>query len=355
MTVTQSKVLVTGATGFVGSEIVAQLLTAGYTVHGTTRTTDGILANVLMGLEGATERLTLHEADLLDPGAFDEAAAGCSHVMHVASPYFARAANPQRDLIDPAVDGTLNVLGAARKAGTVKRVVLTSSFAAMMRPAEEGVFTEADWNSRDSLERSPYSYSKTKAERAAWDYLEREQPGFDLVVINPPGVIGPSVVPRVNETDFFFIGMTNGAQPVIVAIDWPFVDVRDVALAHLRAMEIPSASGRYLTAAGNVTAAQIRALGEEVLGDKYKLPKLHMDGFLGVKLLRALMRAQPRGAGSFLKDALGRPHIVDNTKVRRELGITFRDLGDSVRETWLDLDRLGFLGKRVRVGDIAAV
>lgn len=352
MPITQAPVLVTGATGFVGSDLTAQLLAAGYTVHGTTRNPDGPLAETLRSLPGS-ERLTLFRADLLDQGSFDEAAAGCEYVMHVASPYTNRFKDPQTELVDPAVNGTLNVLGAAAKAGTVKRVVVTSSFAAMMRDPEEGVFTEADWNTKDSLDRSPYSYSKTMAERAAWDYVENESPGFDLVVINPPGIIGPSIVPRVNETDGFFVGLTNGTQPAIVHIDWPFVDVRDVALAHIKAMEIPEASGRYLASAANATVAQMKAWGEEVLRDKYKFPKFHMEGAIGTLIARALIVAQPPGIRPFLRDSIGKAHVTDNSKIRTELGMTFRDLGDTVRETWLDLDRLGFLGRRVRTGDIA--
>ena len=354
MPVTDAPVLVTGATGFIGSQIVKQLLDAGYRVRGTTRDVEKAnKGGVLTALAGADQRLELFEADLLDSGAFDEPAAGCKYVMHVASPYITNVNDPQRDLLDPAVNGTLSVLKACVSAGTVKRVVLTSSFAAMMRPPEQGVFTEADWNTTASLDRSAYAYSKTMAERAAWDFLENNDPGFDLVVINPPGVIGPSIVPRVNETDSFFIGMTNGIQPAIVAIDWPFVDVRDVARIHLLAMETPSASGRYLTAAGNATSQDIRTLGKEVLGTKYKFPALSLDRGIGVAISRILIRAQRKGAGDFLRDTVGRPHIVDNTKVKTELGIEFRDLDETIRETWQDLDRLGFLGRRVRVGTTA--
>ena len=145
MPVTDVPVLVTGATGFIGSEIVSQLLDAGYRVRGTTRNVEKAnKGGHLTALAGADERLELFEADLLDSGAFDGPAAGCEYVMHVASPYITNVKDPQRDLLDPAVNGTLNVLKASVSAGTVKRVVLTSSFAAMMRPPEQGVFTEAD-------------------------------------------------------------------------------------------------------------------------------------------------------------------------------------------------------------------
>ena len=118
-------------------------------------------------------------------------------------------------------------------------------------------------------------------------------------------------------------------------------------------METPEASGRYLTAAGNATTAQLKAYGQEVLGDKYKFPSFHLDGGLGTFLARGLIRFQPKNLQPYLHDVIGRPHIVDNTKVRSELGLEFRDLGETIRDTWRDLDRLGLLGRKVSTGDIA--
>ena len=163
MPITAAPILVTGASGFIASRIVEQLLAKGYGVRGTVRSLktdkERDLAP-LRALEGAADRLELVEADLLAEGSFDRAAAGCEYVMHTASPYVLDAKDPQRDLVDPAVSGTRNVLSACQRAATVKRVVLTSSMAAITdEPESDHVLTESDWNEKSSLERNPYYYS----------------------------------------------------------------------------------------------------------------------------------------------------------------------------------------------------
>jgi nucleoside-diphosphate-sugar epimerase len=155
------------------------------------------------------------------------------------------------------------------------------------------------------------------AERSAWDFVENGDVGFDLVVINPVGVIGPSIVPRVNETDSVFIGMPTGTVPAIVAIDHPYVDVRDVALAHIRAMETSEASGRFLTAAGNLTMRQMAEFGSRMLGDRYRFPRLKLDRGFGLSISRALLPFQPQGTRDFLNGTLGRLHRVDNSESGR--------------------------------------
>ena len=213
--VTQAPVLVTGAAGFLASHLVAQLLARGYRARGTVRSLkkEKDLAP-LRALPGAAERLELVEADLLAEGAFDAAAQGCEIVMHTASPYVLDAKDPQKDLVEPAVKGTESVLSACKKAGTVRRVVLTSSMAAITdEPESDRVLTEEDWNTRSSLDRNPYYYSKTLAERAAWEYVEREAHDFDLVVVNPFLVIGPSIGPGLNTSNQMFVDILGGPTP----------------------------------------------------------------------------------------------------------------------------------------------
>ena len=192
---TTAPVLVTGATGFIASRIVEQLLAAGYLVRGTVRSLKKPRdVDRLRTLPFAAERLELVEADLTHLGSFDTPAAGCGAVIHTASPYALTVNDPLTDLIGPALNGTRNVLAACAKTSTVKRVVLTSSMAAVTdEPDSARTLTEADWNAKSSLSRNPYYYSKTLAERAAWEFVAQEKPGFDLVAINPFMVIGPSL------------------------------------------------------------------------------------------------------------------------------------------------------------------
>ena len=329
------------------AELVKQLLEGGYRVRGTTRNVAKAReAAHLIGLPGAKERLELVEADLDEPGAFDDAVVGCEYIMHIASPYVLDVDDPQRDLVDPAVNGTLSVLQSAQKTGAVKRVVLTSSFAAVSGPPKDGVWTEEDWNTTSSLDYGAYAYSKTMAERAAWDFMEKSGVGFDLVVINPTGVVGPSIVSRVNQTHQFFVAMTRGEYPGIISLDFPFVDVRDVAKAHVLAMERPNANGRYILAAGTRTFRQLVELSEKAgLGEKYKLPKLALDNSLGNMVVRLAASFQPKGTSQFLKNAVGNTYEIDTSKTHEELGLEFRDLDESLIDAMKDLEEWGHLGK----------
>ncbi len=344
---TMQPVCVTGATGYVASQIVAQLLQEGYRVRGTVRSTKNTeKLSPLTRLDGAAERLELVEADLGDPASFDAAVAGCEVVMHTASPYVLDVKDPQRDLVDPAVEGTRGVLSACKRAGTVKRVVLTSSMAAITDEPDGRVLTEADWNEKSSLERNPYYYSKTLAEKAAWRFVEEEKPGFDLVVLNPFAVIGPSLVPPLNQSNAIFVELLTGKVPAIIELAFGFVDVRDVAAAHVAAMETPGASGRYVCAAETRSLADlVQILRDAGYGD-YRLPKRRLGGGFGNWVVKVSSYLRPKGEGTFLRTHIGRVPRFDNGKIQRELGITFRPVEESVRDTVEDLFRWGHVRQR---------
>jgi dihydroflavonol-4-reductase len=345
---TGAPVLVTGAAGFVGSQITQRLLEDGYLVRGTVRDPARVESEGHLGaLSGASERLALIRADLLDANAFDQAVMGCAHVIHTASPYAVDVTDPQRDLVDPAVRGTRSLLEGCLREPTIKRVVLTSSAAGITDAADGVIHTEADWNTRSSLTRNPYYYAKTLAERAAWEFMDTRRPGFDLVVINPFYVIGPSLVPGVNTSHITLIGLTNGSVPAIVALPMPIVDVRDVARAHVLAMETPEASGRYLVAAGTRSLRQVvDLLRTNGWDERYRLPSLRLDTGIGVPLSRFVANFRPPGTRSYLKTHLGGQMRFDNSKVRNELGLEFRDVDQTILDTMEDLDRWGHLGKK---------
>lgn len=353
MVITHAPVVVTGVTGYVGAEVARQLLDRGYKVRGTTRNIDKARKDgFVTALEGAEARLELVEADLLVEGSFDAALVGSEYVMHVASPYFLEAGDPQRDLVDPAVNGTLGVLRAALATPTVKRVVLTSSIAASLGRPKPHAITEADWNEASNLESGPYAYSKRLAEEAAWAFMEKHTPHFDLVAINPSAVIGPSVVPRFNTSSLLLAALTNGTTPGIVDLPFAYVDIRDTGRAHVAAMETASASGRYLCHAATVTMRQVVDVMEDMgLRDRFKIPKLALDNRIGNGVARFAALFQPKQTRRFVQDYLGKTISVDTSKIRRELGMTFRPIDETLRSAIADVEKWGHLGQMVAPGD----
>jgi dihydroflavonol-4-reductase len=336
-------VCVTGASGFIASHIVRDLLARGYRVRGTVRDLDRKAdITFLTALPGAAERLELVKGDLLDAKGWDAAVAGCEYVMHTASPYAIEVTDPQRDLVDPAVKGTRHVLDACLWAG-VKRVVLTSSMAAITdEPDSRHVLTEADWNTKSTLDRNPYYLSKVLAEREAWKMVNIEKAPFELVVINPFMVIGPSLSAAKNTSTQLFVDLARGVYPGILSLTWGFVDVRDVSEAHVRAMETPSASGRYLCAGERLSMRDVLRVMREV-GVRGKLPALGWDNAAGTALVKLLSWFQPKGAGSYLRSHLGRVPAYDNGKIRRELGLEFRPARNCVLDTLEDLRQRGLI------------
>lgn len=244
-------VCVTGASGFIASWIVKFLLQRGYTVRATVRDpSNPKKVDHLLKLDGAKERLQLFKADLLEEGSFDSAVEGCDGVFHTASPVRFIVNDPQVELIDPALKGTLNVLKSCAKSPSVKRVVLTSSNAAVSfntRPKNPEVVVDETWFSNPDFCRESklwYVLSKTLAEAAAWKFVNENN--IDMVALNPTMVAGPLLQPEVNESVEPILNLINGIPFPNKAIGW--VNVKDVANAHIHAYEIASASGRCLLA-----------------------------------------------------------------------------------------------------------
>ena len=339
--ITNKPICVTGASGFIASYVIRKLLDNGYTVRATVRgLTKGNKYEYLTSLPGAAERLELVQAELLTEGSYDEAIAGCEYVIHTASPYVLDVKDPQHDLVDPALKGTLNVLQACGKSGSVKKVVLTSSVAAVFdEPISGHVYTEKDWNETSSLTRNPYFYSKTLAERSAWNYIEKENPAFELIVVNPSVAIGPSLVPSLNTSNQILRDVLAGTYPMIMSISWGFVDVRDVAHAHILAMENEKAKGRYLCTSETLSMSEVVSILREAGYSNYKLPKMKMTRRVGNALVKILVSTQPKGLRTFIRTHVGRGVEYDNSKIRQELGISFRSVKESILEAVKDLFR----------------
>ncbi|KMT14531.1 hypothetical protein BVRB_4g073010 [Beta vulgaris subsp. vulgaris] len=242
-------VCVTGASGYIASWLVKLLLQRGYIVKATVRDlNDPKKVEHLRCLDGATERLHLLHANLLEEGSFDAAVEGCAGVFHTASPFYHDVKDPQAELLDPAVKGTLNVLNSCAKFSSIKRVVLTSSITAVVRNGKSlnlEVLVDESWFSDPDFCRNSkmwYVLSKTLAEEAAWKFAKEN--GIDMVTINPAMVIGPLLQPTLNTSAASIANLLNGSE-TYPNLTFGWIHVKDVATAHILALEVPSANGRY--------------------------------------------------------------------------------------------------------------
>ena len=239
-----AKVLVTGASGFIGLHCIQQLLSKGYEVNGTVRSLDreGEIRDGLSASGTSHSALELFSVDLNSDDGWDEAMSGCEYVLHVASPISLE--NQDEDyFVKPAVAGVKRALSFAKK-HSVKKVVLTSSVAAIFDTMEKkDYYDESDWSDPENPAISYYSKSKTLAERAAWDYVESQGNPFELAVINPALVTGPTLTGDLGESNKAVQLVAGGKMPVAVPLMFGYVDVRDVASAHILAMENPASNG----------------------------------------------------------------------------------------------------------------
>lgn len=322
-------VLVTGATGYIARHVIAQLLDAGYTVRGTARNAAalaGLKADITPHLaDPATiERFSLVAADLTADDGWAAAVDGCTFVCHVASPLpDAEPDNPD-DVIVPARDGALRVLRAAAASG-VRRVVLTSSIAAVLYGVDRRgkVFSEADWSNPDARRIGTYERSKTLAERAAWAFMESEAAGtMELATINPGLVLGPMIGSELSTSNQSVKKLMDRDFPACPDLTYAFVDVRDVAAAHLAAMTAADASGqRYLCALDSHSLRDVCAiLAREYNPKGYRVPTGKLPGWA----LR--LAAKFDTVAAMAVNDLGNPQHVDNRKVTALLGRPLRDL-----------------------------
>ena len=235
------KVLVTGGSGFIALHCIDQLLEKGYMVRTTIRSESRKeeINKAMDKYPNLDQNLEFHICDLLKDEGWEAAVDGCDYVLHVASPFILEVPSDENVLIKPAVDGTLRVLNACSKAH-VKKVVLTSSVAAVAYGhGVEKTYDESDWsNTGEDSGITPYAKSKTLAEKAAWNFVEELDPDkkFDFTVINPVGVFGPMLTRDIGTSNSLVSRLINGELPACPATHMGYVDVRDVAKAHVFSM-----------------------------------------------------------------------------------------------------------------------
>ena len=239
------KVLVTGATGFIGLHCIHQLLNQGYSVNGSLRSPErkDEIFDALKNVNTPVENLNLFTFNLTEDDGWDEGMEGCDYLLHVASP-IALQNHDEDYFVKPAVAGVKRALQFAKK-HDVKKVVLTSSVAAIFDTIEEKqYYDENDWSDPEHPTISHYSKSKTLAEKAAWEFIKEHEHPFELAVINPALVTGPTLTGDLGESNKAIEMVVTGKMPVAIPIQFGFVDVRDVASAHILAMQKDSSNGQ---------------------------------------------------------------------------------------------------------------
>ncbi len=342
-------IMVSGAAGYLASWIVAQLLEQGYRVHATVRDLQD--HSKLQHLEALSIRypgaLQLFAADLLQPGSFDRAMTGCSVVIHTASPYFLeRPREPGKQLIDPALEGTRNVLQSVNRCGTVKRVVLTSSVVALYNDACDlsasllNTVQEEQTNANQDSSHNTYAYSKTVAEQAAWE-LCGAQSRWDMVTIHPGAIFGPSLSKRVDATSVsmmmqFLNGTFRGGVPRL----WlGVVDVRDVATAHVQAALLPHARGRYIVAAKSLSLLAIaQCLEPQRYQLRNRLPRREIPKPL-IWLIAPLVGMQRR----YVARNVNFPIHFNNQRSIEDLGLEYRAVAKTLDDHMAQLVADGLL------------
>lgn len=336
-------VAVTGANGYLASYIVRDLLAAGYRVRGTVRDPqDREKTAHLLAFAGAADRLELVAGDLLSPGSFDAAMVGCAAVIHCAAAVFFSAKDPEAELLRPSVDGTLNVLRSAVQAGAVRRIVHTSSVAAVyhwdLSPGH--VLSEADWNTTSTLDTDPYAKSKVEAERAAVAFVDKlpvaERP--DLVHLNPGMIWGPPMIKaHTKASPSILRDIVSRNQPGMPRLMLNVVDVRDVSLAHVRALTLHAPPPRCLLSAGDHWLPEIAAMAQAAAPD-VKMATMTVPKF--VALLAS--RFDPALNTTQLRHLIGLPMPVDSALSRAAYGMQYRPVAETIKDTVLPMIEQGW-------------
>ena len=346
MTDEGGRVLVTGGAGYLGSWCVVRLLQDGWRVCATVRdlSREAQFRAAIAREADADERLDVVRTDLLSDEGWSEAVAGCSYVLHVASPFPAATPSDPDELIRPAREGTLRVLRAAVAAG-VRRVVVTSSVAAIAYGhgreryrADASPMTEADWTDVDGPHVTPYAKSKTLAERAARDFIAHEGGATELVTVNPSGVFGPTLGRDIGTSLIIVERLLKGAMPGLPHIDFQAVDVRDAADLHLRVMTNPEAAGGRYVAAGDFIGFEdfARILREEVPELARKVPTRRLPDWL----LQVVALVDPQARA--IRGELGRTRRVSSQSARA-LGWNPRPVRETLADSARSLVALGIV------------
>jgi len=320
-------ILVTGGTGYLASWIVKLLLDEGREVRTTVRnlTQKDKYAHLTALAVKSKGILQVFEADLLKLGSFNDAMKGCGLVIHTASPFIISGVkNALKELIEPALEGTRNVLDSVNQTESVERVVLTSSVVAVYGDAvdiaetESGILTELNWNFSSSEEHQPYSYSKTLAEKLAWEMAEK-QDRWDLLTINPGFIMGPSLSKRTDSRSIDIMNQLASGKfkPGVPSGKMGVVDVRDTAKAHILAGFNSNASGRHICVSGEKDFLDFANV-IRMRYPQYPLPKSYIPKWLFGDIAPMVGFIK-----KYVKLNVGIDLRFDNSYIRNDLGMEF--------------------------------
>lgn len=331
---TPQTILVTGATGYIGKHIVLQLLNAGYAVKGSLRDT-GREAELHTALRphlddpSALERLSVVALNLMQDDGWDAAMQGVDVLMHTASPFPLGQPKDEQDLIRPAVDGAMRAVRAAQTAG-ITRVIMTSSSAAILStqlPDGKPAHDEDDWTDLTHPGATAYVKSKTMAERAVWDWQSSQAPEMQVTMINPVFVLGAPLDSNYGSSIELIERLMKGSDPMVPDIGFPCVDVRDIALMHVLALETPNSIGNRI-----IGADRSHRMCEMAQFLKQDHPQRRIATRVAPNLLmRAMALFDP--AIRSIVPMLGKQEKVSNARAQQLLGMKFRESGESIRES----------------------
>jgi len=341
-------VCVTGATGFIAGHVVEEFMAHGYHVHATSRSAgeDNPKLKHLIALRDKypDAKLTFFTCDLSENGSFDKAIKGCQGVVHVASPtLIGRMKDPKKDFIDPAVNGTLNILNSCQKHPEVEKIVLTSSVATCNNgPNYERQWTEKDQNKKCSLSYSPYSLSKCLAEKAAHDWNKSLGNKYKIPTIHPSMVLGPQQSDYVTSSNLVISLVMSGAYPLFPQLYYSTVDVRDVARAHRVVLENEESEGRYILSNGEHWTTEIRDILLKKYSD-YPLPTTNLPHFL----LRLVALFDSKIDKAMLEDHTTKSKGYDGSKITKEQDFEYEfSFEESVLDSAQSMVELGIVDKK---------
>lgn len=341
-------VAVTGAAGYVGSWICNALSSAGYNVRALVRDSKSDKNAHLVGIEG----VTLMEADMLKDGAYDEAFNGADAIVHSAAIVDLQD-NTEEGVVTPTVEGSRNMIASAKKSATVKHVIGTSSIAAVTNFAksDEDIHTEEDHVDLDHpSNQNVYAKAKLLEERLLWEY--QDETGIPVTTINPGMIWGPCIAKRHTKASPLYIRDSlygNAVPPIATRI----VDVRDVALAHVKALQTPEAHGNRFLVINDINAFQLTSLGSKLqtLFPQYKMASPPQISPVALSAMQLGLKVP--GVSQLLTKATGvdeaaiamctRCPQYANSKAKEILGIEYRPLEDTLKETVDSMVSQGFI------------